>query len=248
MVCKLKLMCANNVKTPAEHVAQRIKMYRTRQHMTIDTLSRMLHVSPSTVSKYENCKLSIDVHTLFEIAAILNVSVQQLTDYSTPSKQEHTDSESPSFFTRSNILYFYQYFGLDKKIYACVMEIIKSPDDASYNVIIYYDVDDLSHYTDASYIYNGTMNCNELATHIYARNPYNRGDELTICAKTPFSTSTTTEGILVAVSTSLRNPYACKILFSLNPLPVDDELREKLSIYDKDTAKETKRVNALVVY
>ena len=216
--------------------------------MTIDTLSRMLHVSPSTVSKYENCKLSIDISTLFQIADILNVSVQQLTDYSTPYKKNHSDSDNPSFFTRSNLLYFYQYFGLDKKIYACVVEIIKSPENLNYNVTIFYDVDDLSHYTDASYIYKGTMSCNELATHIYASNPYNRDDELTICAKSPFSTSTTTEGLLIAVSASLRNPYACKVLFSLNPLPVNDKLRSQLSISDKETVKETKRVNALVVY
>ena len=40
-------MAINTVHTPAEHVAQRIRMYRTRQHMTIDTLARKLHVSTS---------------------------------------------------------------------------------------------------------------------------------------------------------------------------------------------------------
>ena len=43
-------MTTDMTHTPAEHVAQRIRMYRTRQHMTIDTLARKLHVSPSTIT------------------------------------------------------------------------------------------------------------------------------------------------------------------------------------------------------
>ena len=71
-------MTTDMTHTPAEHVAQRIRMYRTRQHMTIDTLARKLHVSPSTISKYENARLALNVSVLFEIADALNVSVNQL--------------------------------------------------------------------------------------------------------------------------------------------------------------------------
>ena len=79
-------MTTDMTHTPAEHVAQRIRMYRTRQHMTIDTLARKLHVSPSTISKYENARLALNVSVLFEIADALNVSVNQLTDYQKPGK------------------------------------------------------------------------------------------------------------------------------------------------------------------
>ena len=116
-------MTTDMTHTPAEHVAQRIRMYRTRQHMTIDTLARKLHVSPSTISKYENARLALNVSVLFEIADALNVSVNQLTDYQKPGKPKIEKTDERSFFRRSNIFYMYQYFAIDRKIYPCVMEV-----------------------------------------------------------------------------------------------------------------------------
>ena len=112
-------MTTDMTHTPAEHVAQRIRMYRTRQHMTIDTLARKLHVSPSTISKYENARLALNVSVLFEIADALNVSVNQLTDYQKPGKPKIEKTDERSFFRRSNIFYMYQYFAIDRKIYPC---------------------------------------------------------------------------------------------------------------------------------
>lgn len=54
-------MTTDMTHTPAEHVAQRIRMYRTRQHMTIDTLARKLHVSPPP---FPNMKMR-DLHSMF---------------------------------------------------------------------------------------------------------------------------------------------------------------------------------------
>ena len=98
-------MAINTVHTPAEHVAQRIRMYRTRQHMTIDTLARKLHVSTSTISKYENGRLALNVATLFEIADALNVSVNQLTDYQAPGKPRLRKQTSAVFQAFQYLLY-----------------------------------------------------------------------------------------------------------------------------------------------
>ena len=35
-----------------EHIGQRIKLYRTRQKMTITELGKQVHLSPSNISKY----------------------------------------------------------------------------------------------------------------------------------------------------------------------------------------------------
>lgn len=241
-------MTADMTHTPVEHVAQRIRMYRTRQHMTIDTLARKLHVSPSTVSKYENAKLAITVSALFEIADALNVSVNQLTDYQKPGKPKIIKTEESSFFKRSNIFYMYQYFAIDKKIYPCVLEVQPNPHEEYDDITLYYDIADEANYTDAQYIYKGTMDCHDFITNIYCKNPYNESDDLSICAKTTFSLRNTTTGLLIALSQSLRNPYAIKVIFSLNPLPMDEDLKKELMIYDKNTLAELKRVNSLVIY
>lgn len=234
--------------TPAEHVAQRIRMYRTRQRMTIDTLARKLHVSPSTISKYENAKLAITVSTLFEIADALNISVNQLTDYKKTEKPKRIKTTESSFFKRSNVFYMYQYFAIDKKIYSCVLELQPNLHENFNDVTLYYDVADESNYTDAQYIYKGTMDCHDLITNIYCKNPYNESDDIFIYAKTTFSLQSTTTGLLTALSQSLRNPCAIKVIFSLNPLPMDEALKDKLMIFDKATLAELKRVNSLVIY
>lgn len=241
-------MTINKQCTPLEHVGQRIKMYRRRQHMTIVTLSEKVNISPSTISKYENAKLSINIDTLFEIANALNVYVNQLMDFQQPIKEAYPKKNETDFFQCSNIYYMYQYFGLDKKIYVCVMEIDDAQEEGGKTVTIYYDVKDVKNYRDAEYIYKGTMLYHNLITNIYCKNLYNDCDELWICAKSTFSLHTTTTGLLTAVSQSLRNPYSIKVIFSLEPLPLNDMLKNSLNICEKNYISELKRINALIIY
>ena len=64
-----------------EHIGRKIKFYRVKRKLTVTQLARMVHLSPSAISKYENAKLSIDIRTLFHIAEALDVTVNQLLDY-----------------------------------------------------------------------------------------------------------------------------------------------------------------------
>lgn len=241
-------MEANTSHTPAEHVAQRIRMYRTRQKMTLDELARKLHVSTATISKYENNRLTVSVPMLFELADALGVTVNQLIDYQKPGKPVIEKSERHSFFQRSNIYYMYQYFALTKRFYPCVMEVQENPEEDYYNVLLYYDVADEVNYTDSQYFYRGVMHCRDSVTNIYCHNPYNASDDIFICARNYFAVKNTSTGLLSALSESLRTPYAIKVIFSLHPLPMNEELRDELLIYDKDTSAEIKRVNSLVIY
>lgn len=241
-------MKSNAIHTPEEHVAQRIRMYRTRQKMTIESLARKLHVSTATISKYENNRLTVSIPMLFDLAVALGVTVNQLVDYQNPGKPTIKKSEGKSFFQRSNIYYMYQYFAVNKRIYPCVMEVQDNPEEDFYNLILYYDIADEVNYTDAQYVYHGIMRCHDSFTNIYCRNPYNASDDIFICARNNFSIKSRTSGLLSALSESLRTPYALKVVISLHPLPMNEELRQELIIYDKDTISEIKRVNSLVVY
>lgn len=231
-----------------EHIGQRIKLYRTRQKMTITQLGEMVHLSPSNISKYENAKLSIDVCTLFRIADALGVTTNQLMDYREPVTQEKYRTNTINFFRRSNLFYMYQYFGIDKRIHACVIEVTNGGAGELDKVSLYYSCKDLENYVDSGYIYTGTMSCHDFTTNFFCRNLYNPCDEIAICAKSTFSTEKTTTGLLNGLSQSLRNPYAVKVLFSLHPLPQDEILKANLNISDKETYSEIKRTNSLIVY
>lgn len=231
-----------------EHIGQRIRLYRTRQKITITQLGEMVHLSPSNISKYENAKLSIDVCTLFRIAEALGITINQLIDYREPVVQEKYRTNTINFFRRSNLFYMYQYFGIDKRIHACVIEVTNGSEGELDKVSLYYSCEDLENYVDSGYIYTGTMSCHDFTTNFFCKNLYNPCDEIAICAKSTFSTEKTTPGLLNGLSQSLRNPYAVKVLFSLHPLPQDEILKADLSISDKETYGEIKRTNSLIVY
>ena len=83
-----------------------------------------------------------------------------------------------------------------------------------------------THYVDSGYIYKGVMSCHDLVTNFYLKNPYNFSDEFFICAKSTFLQGSITTGLLSALSQSLRNPYATKVIFSLTPLEQNEKLKE----------------------
>lgn len=249
MICEGEITMENVIQEEVlEHIGQRIKLYRTRQKMTITELGKQVHLSPSNISKYENAKLSIDVCTLYRIAEALGVTTNQLLDYREPVVQEKYRTNTINFFRRSNLFYMYQYFGIDKRIHACVIEVTNGNEGELDKVSLYYSCEDLENYVDSGYIYTGTMSCHDFTANFFCKNLYNPCDEIAICAKSTFSTEKTTTGLLNGLSQSLRNPYAVKVLFSLHPLPQDEILKADLSISDKETYGEIKRTNALIVY
>ena len=140
-----------------EHIGQRIRLYRTRQKITITQLGEMVHLSPSNISKYENAKLSIDVCTLFRIAEALGITINQLIDYREPVVQEKYRTNTINFFRRSNLFYMYQYFGIDKRIHACVIEVANGNEGELDKVSLYYSCEDLENYVDSGYIYRDNV-------------------------------------------------------------------------------------------
>ena len=63
------------------HVGSRIRLYRKVKHYTLTDLAERIHKSKATLSKYEIGEITVDVETLFDIAAALGITVQQLIDY-----------------------------------------------------------------------------------------------------------------------------------------------------------------------
>lgn len=230
----------------SKHVGQRIRLYRKQQNLSLAAMARLINRSVSTLSKYESGAILLDIETLADIAAALNVSIFQLVDYPLPEKKVSPVSKG-NFFERSDLFYMYQYFRPEKKIYVSVIKIIHLP-DAPDIVSIYYDIADPANYTHANYIYHGTIERYDSSTTICAKNIHVSGDVLFIYAKAPFSVSTVAKGLVAGMSSSQRNPCAYKVLLSPNPLPINDELREELLITGKKSIEDCKRFNAFFVF
>lgn len=234
--------------TASEHIGSRIKLYRTQRHLTLDTFSKMISRSPSTVSKYESGKIVLDVETLFEIADALNLSVNQLTDYARPDTSTPSQNIQDNFFKHANLYYMYSFFGVDKQFYVCALEIVRNQKDAEDKIILYYDISDTKNYTNSSYLYTGYINYFDFHATMKMENPHNKGDQLFIYAKTPFNTNGVAKGLVLGISESLRSPCSFKVIFSKTALKIDSELKKDLSLSTKDVIAEIRRTNNLMGY
>ena len=101
-------------------VGARIRLYRRAKKLTLIQLSAMIHKSKATLSKYETGDIAIDVETLYDIAAALDIRMEQLLDQRTFSRGE-AHGESCAFFQQSRIyVYFY-----DGRIGRCVKNVLQ---------------------------------------------------------------------------------------------------------------------------
>ena len=132
------------------------------------------------------------------------------------------------------------------QIHACVFEVTDGDDKDQ--VSVYYSCEDFGTLCGSDIFIKGVMSCHDLVTNFCLKNPYNFSDEFFICAKSTFLQGSITTGLLSALSQSLRNPYATKVIFSLTPLEQNEKLKEWLRIADKESYSEIKRTNSLVVY
>lgn len=58
-----------------EHIGARIRLFRKHQNLTLEELAYMVHKSPSTICKYENGSVNIDILTMSEIAEALEIEI-----------------------------------------------------------------------------------------------------------------------------------------------------------------------------
>lgn len=59
-------------------VGKRIRAFRKKRSMTLEDLSLIICKGKSTISKYENGEISIDIETMYDIANALHIHVGQL--------------------------------------------------------------------------------------------------------------------------------------------------------------------------
>ena len=79
-------------------IGQKIKTFRKKRGLTIEQLATKLCKSKATVSKYERGEIVIDIETLYEVAQILEIDIQQLLYITTQNSSLYTEKNHPAFF------------------------------------------------------------------------------------------------------------------------------------------------------
>ena len=118
----------------SKHIGGRIRNHRKNQGMTLQQLADLIHKSRATLSKYETGEITVDVETLYEIAAALHVDVTQIMDYQPkrPFTAPISEHKIKSPFYQARKLYFYFYDGRYKRLKDGVIHIHQSEDGSQY--------------------------------------------------------------------------------------------------------------------
>ena len=230
-------------------IGQRIKQYRKSKKMTIENLSTAISKSTSTVSKYENGSIAIDVETLLDIAIALDVDICRLVDY--PTKLPVV-SVLPGNPFGTTLLYLYQYDGRVKRIVRSLLQLAPDELGDGINATFFLNIPSFEEYNQCKYVYKGPVYCYDTFIHFLLSNPFNSSGRVAISTINPYwlehlnSPSLPFWGILIGISFHPFGPFASKVMISKTPREENEELKTEL-LLSKEDIRKIKCYNLLMV-
>lgn len=227
------------------HTGERIRTYRKAKGLTIQQFSALINKSKSTVSKYENGEISIDIETLFYIADKLSVSVTQLIDYKIEKPHVVSSGYPKGFFLDSEIFYIYYFDGDANKIIPGAMELNRNA-TGNCQAILYWKVHDLANCRKCRHLYFGEMVYGDTYVNFMLSNQINNIEKIFLCAVNPLNVGDETNGIIAGISDKYRMPICYKFLMAKNKLPMDSTLKQHL-LFSKEDYKIMKSINAFLL-
>jgi len=215
-------------------IGRKIKNFRKGRGLTVQALADIIKKSKSTVSKYENGEISIDIVTLYSIADALNIHVEQLLYIAPETEKQFFKSEPSAFFRNSTRFYSYIYDGRSNELVRCVIDVFPQEDPPIYRTVLYMNVKSYDNYEDCENTYWGYMEHYDVITTIVLRNQATPVERVIINILASFMDSQKKWGLMSGVSFRPFMPIALKMLFSKEPLPEGKELLDELKISKED--------------
>lgn len=230
----------------ASEIGAKIKYFRKNKNFSLQEMADLLCKSKSTVSKYENGQISIDIETLYGIAKVLGVHVEQLL-YSEPmettAKVLHT---VPAFFRALSQFYIYFYDGRIHEISRCVVDILSQAGGNHYKVMMYMNIESYEHYQNCENTYFGFLHHYDSLSKLTLTNRDNPMEQVTITVLASFLDAPSKMGLFTGISSRPMMPVATKVMVSKKKQKEDTTLIEHLKI-SKEDIKTMKLYNMFTV-
>lgn len=242
----------NNIN---RHIGARIRTYRKAKGLTLQQLADKIHKSRATMSKYETGEITLDVETLYDISTVLQIDLNQLTDYQ-PEKNSSmltptitsasTDYNGKSAFFKANRLYFYFYDGRYNRLKDGIIDIHKH-DDPARNYEATLSISSVTSNGRSSEVYySGKVVYSDMLIRFSFVNQYNTLEEDLLYIFNPLELRDFTEGLLCGISSADLMPCAFKCLVTLTPQEATEELKQQLLITPKELRR-WQKLNMLIV-
>ncbi|WP_352407261.1 helix-turn-helix domain-containing protein [Acetoanaerobium noterae] len=215
-------------------IGKKIRNFRKNQKMTIEELAKLINKSKATVSKYEKGEIIIDIVTLYEIADVLQLHVEQLL-YCRPKRTVFsTSNTSPAFFNGLSQFYSYVFDGRTNQIMKSVFDVISEVGETQFKVMMYMNVKDYTNYQNCENTYWGYIEHFDALTNIDMRNHDTSMEQIKINILASFLDSDTKWGLFSGISSRPMMPVALKMLFSKKILRENEILIKQLKISKED--------------
>lgn len=233
----------------SENVGRNIRFYRKSRDLTLSELGEKIFKGKAVISKYEKGQISIDIQTLYEIATVLQVNLEQLL-YSDEQDSwlDNKNDYIPSFFQNTNKLYGYFYDGRDESINESVITItqMKTSDQTEYHATLFLNINDRQHFHSCEYTYHGNLHHYDALSIFTLQNNNTAMEELKISVPASYTSAEEKFALFNGVSSRPLMPVSLKMLLSKSQIEKNAALTEKLKISKADL-KSIKLYNFLSV-
>lgn len=230
----------------ASEIGAKIKYFRKNKNFSLQEMADLLCKSKSTVSKYENGQISIDIETLYNIAKVLGVHVEQLL-YSEPMETTAKVLQKlPAFFRALSQFYIYFYDGRIHEISRCVVDILSQAGGNHYKVMMYMNIENYEHYQNCENTYFGFLHHYDSLSKLTLTNRDNPMEQVTITVLASFLDAPSKMGLFTGISSRPMMPVATKVMISKKKQKEDTALVEHLKI-SKEDIKTMKLYNMFTV-
>jgi transcriptional regulator with XRE-family HTH domain len=219
-----------------EHAGNQIKHYRKARGMTIDELSKKIHKSRGTVSKYESGRITLDIITLFEIAEAIEIEPRLLLDYPCLPGSAAVNVRNP--FGKNGMLYMYHMRA--STINKSVIKMRVEQDTGKVAATLFYMVKDFKEPHNCKCIYEGEMQRHDTILCYILRNYLNPVENLLVNFTVPMKHFNTLIGLISGLGGNTLVPACFPCLLSPIPLAETDDLKDSLAIPKESLAKARK--------
>ena len=191
----------------------------------------------------------MDIETLVEIAAALDVSPGQILDLPTEDEETTSVKTAPvgmSPFFRASRLYFYFYDGRYKRLKDGIINIRETEEEpGSYEADLSISTVNPSGRSSEVY-YTGKVVYSDMLIRFSFVNQYNSLEEDLLYIFNPLDLRDSTEGLLCGISSADLMPCAFKCRVTLTPQEHTEEFKKRLLITREELSR-WQKLNMLLV-
>ena len=215
-------------------IGKKIKYYRKIKKITLEDLSKKIYKSVSTISKYENGLIKIDVESLYLIAHAFDININNLLYIEDEYILDDSKDFLPAFFNNTAKFYSYFYDGRINKVVKSKLNIVSKINNNTYKVLIYMNYTDSQHYQICENTYTGIIEHFDAKSNILLTNKDTPMEKATIQILASYLDEETKWGLWNGFSSRPMMPVSFKMFFSKRELKINKELEDHLKMSRED--------------